>query len=59
MRLCAKGYHRRKASYGQPKPIESAVKENLLNRQFNQEIIDAIWVTDITYIPCSDGLVLT
>ena len=55
MRLCAKGYHRRKASYGQPKPIESAVKENLLNRQFNQEIIDAIWVTDITYIPCSDG----
>lgn len=55
MGLCAKGYHRRKSSYGQPKPIETAIKENLLNRQFDQDIIDAIWVTDITYIPCSDG----
>lgn len=55
MRLCAKGYHRRKPSYGQPKPIEAAIKENLLNRQFNQDIVDAIWVTDITYISCLDG----
>ena len=55
MGLCAKGYHRRKASYGLSKNIETAVKENLLNREFNQETIDTIWVTDITYISCSDG----
>lgn len=53
--LCAKGYHRRKPSYGLPKPIETAFKENLLNRQFNQEAINAIWVTDITYITCTYG----
>lgn len=55
MGLCAKGYHPRRATYGQPKPIETAVKENLLNREFTQEVIDAVWVTDITYINCSDG----
>jgi len=55
MGLCAKGYHRRTPSYGKSKPIETAVKENLLNREFDQETIDAIWVTDITYITCSDG----
>lgn len=37
------------------KPIETAVKENLLNREFDQETIDAIWVTDITYASCLDG----
>lgn len=26
-----------------------------MNREFNQERIDEIWVTDITYISCSDG----
>lgn len=30
MGLCAKGYHRRKSSYGHPKPIETAIKENSL-----------------------------
>lgn len=55
MSLCAKGYHRRKPSYGQPKAIETAVKENFLNRQFSQDAINAIWVTDITYITCTDG----
>lgn len=35
--LYAKGYHRRKASYGLSKNIETAVQENLLNREFNQE----------------------
>lgn len=28
---------------------------NLLNRQFDQKIVDNVWVTDITYITCSDG----
>lgn len=55
MNLCAKGYHRRKKSYGLNKPIEYVVKENLLNREFNQTIIDRVWVTDITYIQCKDG----
>jgi len=55
MSLCAKGYHRRKSSYGREKAIEEIVKENLLNRQFEQSQIDAVWVTDINYIPCSDG----
>lgn len=26
-----------------------------MNRQFEQSQIDAVWVTDITYIPCNDG----
>lgn len=55
MNLCAKGFHRRKSSYGRGKAIEEIVKENLLNRQFEQSQIDAVWVTDITYIPCNDG----
>ena len=53
--LIAKGYHRRKASYGKPKDIETIVKENLLLRNFDSEKVDDIWVTDITYISCSDG----
>lgn len=55
LNLCAKGFHRRKPSYGKEKAIEQVIKENLLNRQFNQSQIDAIWVTDITYISCADG----
>lgn len=55
MGLCAKGYHRRKSTYGQPKPIEIEIKDNLLNRQFDQDIMYAIWVSDITYISCCDG----
>ena len=50
MNLYAKGYHRRKKSYGQNKPIEEVVKDNLLKRAFNQTMIDRVWVTDITYI---------
>lgn len=53
--LCATGYHRRRADYGQKTPIETLVKDNLLQRRFDQEIIDTIWVTDITYISCRDG----
>lgn len=53
--LCATGYHRRRADYGQKTPIETLVKDNLLQRQFNQDTPDAIWVTDITYISCRDG----
>lgn len=53
--LIAKGYHRRRSDYGKKEVIENIVKENLLNRQFNSSVIDAIWVTDITYITCSDG----
>lgn len=37
------------------KAIEQVINENLLGRQFNQRQIDAIWVTDITYISCADG----
>ena len=55
MNLCAKGFHRQKSSYGKGKAIEEIVKENLLNWQFEQIQIDAVWLTDITYIPCSDG----
>lgn len=55
MNLCAKGYQRRKKSYGQNKAIEDVIKDNHLNREFNQTIIDRVWVTDITYIQCKDG----
>ncbi len=53
--LCAKEFHRHSTSYGQDKSIEEVIKENFLKRQFDQDDIDAIWVTDITYIACSDG----
>lgn len=33
--FCAKGYHSRIPFYGQPKAIETAIKENLLNSQFS------------------------
>ena len=55
MELCAKGYHRRKPSYGHPKVIETAVKENLLDRLFSQDTINAIWVTDMTTITFTGG----
>lgn len=55
--LCAKGYTRRKSTYGKVKEFQIIVKENLLNREFDQEVIDKIWVTDITYIKCSDGVI--
>lgn len=55
LNLCAVGYHRRKKSYGQNKPIEDVIRENILNRAFDQDVMDAVWVTDITYIPCIDG----
>lgn len=55
LNLCAKGFHHRKPSYGKEKAIEQVIKENLLNRQFNQSQIDAIWVTAIPYISCADG----
>ena len=53
--LCAKGFHRRTASYGKGQSIEEAIKENFLKRQFDQDGIDAIRATDVTFIPCSDG----
>ncbi|WP_277491664.1 MULTISPECIES: IS3 family transposase [unclassified Breznakia] len=53
--LVAKGYRKRTKEYGKEKPIEEYIKENLLQRQFDQEVVDYIWVTDITYITCSDG----
>ena len=53
--LCAKGYHKRRANHGKQTPIEAIVKANLLQRNFNQQIMDNVWVTDITYITCSDG----
>lgn len=55
MGLCAIGYHRIKPNYGTNKDIETTVKDNLLCRQFDQDLIDSIWVTDITYISCLDG----
>lgn len=53
--LIAKGYHKRSATYGNTESIENIVKENLLNREFTQTIINRIWVTDITYVSCKDG----
>lgn len=32
------------------------VKENLLNRKFTSTVPGEIYVTDITYVPCSDGV---
>jgi putative transposase len=55
LNLCAVGYHKRKESYGQNKSIEDVISENILNREFDQDVIDAVWVTDITYITCTDG----
>jgi len=55
MNICAQGYHRRKSTYGKGKAIEDIIKDNLLNRAFDQDITDAVWVTYITYIQCKDG----
>ena len=48
--------HKRKNPYhpigtdGLPK-----VADNILNRAFHQEILRKVLVTDITYIPCTEG----
>jgi putative transposase len=55
LNLCAVGYHRRKKCYGQNKPIEDVIKENSLNRAFDQDIIDAVRFTDITHVSYNDG----
>lgn len=46
------GYKRRQASYG-GKP--SVVVDNTLNRQFDVDAPDRVWVTDITYIRTLEG----
>jgi putative transposase len=46
------GYERRPGSYG-GKP--SVVKDNTLDRQFDVEAPDRVWVTDITYIRTLEG----
>jgi putative transposase len=52
--LKAKGYRKRSCQTTK-KPLEKYIYENIINREFNRDIIDEIWVTDITYVPCSDG----
>lgn len=44
----AKGNHCRKPSYGQSKATESAIKKNLLNRQFSQGTISTFWISDLS-----------
>ncbi|WP_411958308.1 IS3 family transposase [Paracoccus homiensis] len=46
------GYKRRPGSYG-GKP--SVVVDNTLDRQFDVEVPDKVWVTDITYIRTQEG----
>jgi len=46
------GYKRRPGKYG-GKP--SVVVDNTLDRQFDVEAPDTVWVTDITYIRTQDG----
>ena len=46
------GYRRRPGSYG-GKP--SVVVDNALDRQFDVEVRDKVWVTDITYIRTQEG----
>lgn len=53
--LLAKGYYKRFKSHTKKPSIEQLVKDNLLNREFDNKVVDQIWVTDITYISCSDG----
>ena len=55
MKLRAKGHQRRKASYNKIERIEEKLKENLINREFNNHNVDEIWVTDNSYIKCIDG----
>lgn len=53
--LYAVGYHPKRYKYPSKGRLEQYVKENLVKRQFDRDIVDEIWVTDITYISCSNG----
>ena len=53
--IVSKGCHQRRTIYKRQKSMEEYSKDNLINREFTQEIIDRIWVTDIAYIHCSNG----
>ncbi|MFV0424224.1 MAG: IS3 family transposase [Bacilli bacterium] len=46
--------HKRKKNNNSNK-FEEAVRENSLNRIFNQKDINNVWCGDITYVRCSDG----
>jgi len=46
------GYRRRPGSYGGK---SSVVVDNSLDRQFDVEVRDKVWVTDITYIRTQEG----
>ncbi len=47
------GYKRRPCSYGDNQPV---VVDNILDRQFDVEVPDKVWVTDITYIRTQEGV---
>jgi len=53
--LKAKGYRKSRGNQTKKKGLAEYVRENLVKREFDSKAIDAIWVTDITYVPCSDG----
>ena len=53
--LRAKGYRKSTQKRSNNRTLEAYITDNLLNREFNSETVDSIWVTDITYVPCSDG----
>jgi putative transposase len=55
--LKAKGYRKRGQKRSKKLQLADIIKKNLVNRKFNDSMIDEIWVTDITYVPCSDGRV--
>ena len=46
------GYKRRSGRYG-GKP--AVVADNMLDRQFEVDMPDRVWVTDITYIRTHEG----
>ena len=46
------GYKRRPSRYG-GKP--AVVTTNILDRQFEVDMLDSVWVTDITYIKTHEG----
>lgn len=48
-------YRKRKASKPE-KVLADYVKENILQRQFHESQLNKIFVSDITYVPCKDGM---
>lgn len=48
-------YYKKRSAGKQEKTLSDYVMDNILQRQFHEEVLNKVLVSDITYVPCRDG----